>query len=124
MNVSLKFLAVGLSVFLFLFVLELTRREKLTFKYALSWIGASLLAVFFALYHQLVYRLAYWLGFELPSNFIFFAFVFVSVIITLLMTIFLCDQNRRNDLLAQKMGLLEQEVGSLSARISGKDETR
>ena len=42
----IKWIAVTLSGMLLLFVIELVRRERLTFKYALGWIAASLTAVF------------------------------------------------------------------------------
>ncbi len=102
------------------FVLELIRKEKLTFKYAFAWIGAALLTIFFAIFDQLLFKLAYLLGFELPSNFIFFGFSGIFLILSLLMTIFLCQQNSRNDTMAQKIGILEFELKQLKHELETK----
>jgi hypothetical protein len=85
----------------------------LTFKYAVGWLLVAGGGIFFAVFYHLLYALAAWLGFELPSNFIFFALFCVFVFLSLLLTVFLCQQNIRNDLMAQKIALLEFEVKEL-----------
>lgn len=57
------------------------------------------------------------LGFELPSNFIFFALFCVFVFLSLLLTVFLCQQNSRNDVMAQKIALLEFELKELKKKL-------
>ncbi|MBF0593830.1 MAG: DUF2304 domain-containing protein [Candidatus Omnitrophica bacterium] len=99
-----------LSFCLFLFVVELVRREKLTFKYAFAWLFFSSVGVAAAIEPVWVFRIAQCLGFELPSNFIFFGLMGMFIFLSLLLTVFLCQQNKRNDRMAQKIGLLEREI--------------
>ena len=108
-----KLLAIFLSSVILVCVIELVRREKLTFKYAVGWIFVSLLAILFAVFDKYVFSLAQFFGFELPSNFIFFSLLAVFVFLSLLMTIFLCQQNNRNDTMAQKIAILEFEIDQL-----------
>ena len=115
-----KTLAAIVSLVAFLFVIELVRREKLTFKYAVGWIGLSLFALFFAIFDKFLYRIAHWFGFELPSNFVFFALLGFFVFLSLLLTTFLCQQNVRNDTMAQKIGILEMELQQLRDQVSKK----
>ncbi|MBF0511365.1 MAG: DUF2304 domain-containing protein [Candidatus Omnitrophica bacterium] len=115
MNIHL--LAIFVSSAIFLFVIELVRRQRLTFKYAIGWMMASAGAVFFAIFYRLLYACSAWLGFELPSNFIFFALLCVFVFLSLLLTVFLCQQNNRNDLMAQKIALLELEFEELKKQV-------
>ena len=110
---SVKFLSITLSVFILAFIVELARREKLTFKYSFSWILVTVVAIFFACFDSALYSLAAFLGFQLPSNFIFFAVMCGFVFLSLLLTIFLCQQNRRNDKIVQRIGILEQEIKEL-----------
>ncbi len=110
---SIKLLGITLAVIILSIVVELTRREKLTFKYAAIWLMVSSTAVFFAVFDELLFKIAYAFGFQLPSNFIFFVLMTAFVFITLLMTIFLCQQNRRNDKMAQRLAMLEFEVEEL-----------
>ena len=71
MNIHVVAIIVSLAIFLF--VIDLVRRRRLTFKYAMAWLLVSGGAIFFAVFYRLLYACAAMLGFELPSNFIFFA---------------------------------------------------
>ena len=117
---GMKMLEFVLSSAVLLFVLELVRREKLTFKYAFAWIFFSATGVVFSLFPIIPYKLSEALGFELPSNFIFFSLLGMFVFLSLLLTVFLCQQNRRNDRMAQKIGLLEQEMNSVKEKMKGR----
>ena len=117
---GIRILEFFLSLSVLLFVLELVRREKLTFKYAFAWIFFLLIGVIFALLPIIPYKISKLLGFELPSNFIFFSLLGMFVFLSLLLTVFLCQQNRRNDRMAQKIGLLEQEINTLKATMKGR----
>ncbi len=110
---STRVLSILLSSLLLLLIVELFRREKLTFKYAAPWIVIAVVGIIFAQFDVLLYRLSHLLGFELTSNFIFFSILGSFVFLSLLLTIFLCQQNDRNDKLAQKIGLLEYEIEKL-----------
>lgn len=108
-----KLLSITVSFLILFFVIELARREKLSFKYAAAWILISLAALFFAVFDNLLSAVSIHLGFQLTSNFIFFALLCGFVFLSLLLTIFLCQQNNRNDKMAQKLGLLEHEIEKL-----------
>src|SRR5690349_9341243 len=114
---SLKFLTFLLAFLMFVIVLELTRREKINFRYAFGWIGVSVLAIFLTVFDNLLIHLAHWLGFELASNFIFFTLLSVFVFLSLLMTVFLCQQHERNDKMAQKIGMMELEINQLKEKL-------
>lgn len=114
MNIHIVALVVSVSVFLF--VIDLVRRQRLTFKYAVAWLLVSAGGIFFAVFYRLLFAFAAWLGFELPSNFIFFTLFCVFVFLSLLLTVFLCQQNSRNDLMAQKIALLELELKELKKK--------
>ncbi len=114
---NIHVVAILVSTVIFLFVLDLVRRQKLTFKYAVAWLSVSALAVFFAVFHQILFQFAAWLGFELPSNFIFFTLFCVFIFLSLLLTVFLCQQNSRNDRMAQKIALLEFELNELKMKL-------
>jgi hypothetical protein len=113
---NIHILAVLLSLLMLCFVIDLVRRHKLTFKYALAWLLVSAAGVFFAIFHKFLFGIAAFLGFELPSNFIFFSLFCVFVFLSLIMTVFLCQQNNRNDTMIQKIALLEYEIKQLKQK--------
>ncbi len=110
---GIKFLTLVILAGILFFVVDLIRRSRLTFKYAVGWIFICLLGIFFVIFDQLLFRLAGWFGFLLPSNFIFFVLLCFFILLSLFLTIFLCQQNSRNDTIAQKIGLLELEIKKL-----------
>ena len=119
---STKILAAVVSAIVFFIVVELVRRGKLTFKYALGWLVISFLAMFFVVFDRLLINVSQWFGFELPSNFIFFSLLGFFVFLSILLTTFLCGQNIRNDTMAQKIGILEMELEELKEQFSKKDK--
>lgn len=118
---NIHIVAMLVSVVIFLFVIDLVRRKKLTFKYAIAWLLVSAGAIFFAVFYRLLFACAAFLGFELPSNFIFFALFCVFVFLSLLLTVFLCQQNNRNDVMAQRIALLEFELKELKKKLKFGD---
>lgn len=119
-----KILAAILAVVVFLIIIELVRRSKLTFKYALGWLVISALAIFFVVFDGLLIDISKWCGFELPSNFVFFSLLGFFVFLSILLTTFLCEQNMRNDTMAQKIGILEMELEELKEKVSVSGKTK
>lgn len=118
----IEVIAGGAMVIMFLFVLELVRMGRLTFKYAMGWLLVCIFGFFSVVFNKYIFDLAYWLGFEVPSNFIFFALFCVFVFLGLLLTVFLCQQNKRNDVMAQKIAILELEHKRLLKVINEKSK--
>lgn len=107
---NIKTLTISLALFLVILIIELVREEKLTFKYAFGWLVLALLGMLFVVFDKFVWSMARFFGFTLASNFIFFSLLCGFIFLCLIMTIFLCQQNKRNDIMAQKIGLLENQL--------------
>lgn len=112
-----KMLAFGFLIWLLVFVIDLVRRERLTFKYAAGWILLAIGGMALVSFDHLIALLSRALGFALPSNFIFFCAVVGGVLMSLFLTLFLCQQNNHNDRMAQKIGLLENEINELKKKV-------
>jgi hypothetical protein len=117
-----KIIALIFSFCVLCTIIELTRQEKLTFKYAFGWMAVSLLAVVCSVFDKSIERVAHFFGFELASNFIFFGLLGSLVFMSLLMTLFLCQQNSRNDKMAQRLGLFELELDQLKEKLKNKND--
>ena len=117
---SIKLLTIILATLIFLIVIELIREEKLTFKYALGWLIVSILALGLTIFDHILFGVAHFFGFQLPSNFIFFTLLAVFVFLSLLLTLFLCQQNSRNDKIAQKLAVLEFELNEFKKKLLEK----
>lgn len=110
--------AVIIAVAILITVIELIRRQKMTFKYSLLWLTATLMVVFFACSQKFLFNLSTWFGFELPSNFIFFLFLVFFVFLSLFLTLYINEQNTRTESLAQSLAMLEHKLNRLQNKKS------
>ena len=111
-----KVFAIGSSVAILLIVIELIRRQKMTFKYSVVWLLTCILALYFSLSETPVQILSSFAGFRLPSNFIFFLLSCFVTLLSLLLTIYVNEQNSRSEVLAQSLAKLEYKIQKLEAK--------
>lgn len=124
---NVKYFAIACSFGILIFVIDLIRREKMAFKYALTWLGICLAVLSFSIYDPLLYRLSRLAGFTLPSNFVFFLFLIFEILLGLLLTIYSNEQNKRSEILAQSVAILEARLKSLEdalPTVSGTDPVK
>lgn len=115
---SVKHFAILSALVIFGFVIELIRREKMTFRYALSWLSAALLVFLLSANERLLGWLSQIAGFSLPSNFVFFLFVISTILLSLLLTIYANEQNKRSEVLAQSVAILEYRLKRIESKQS------
>lgn len=113
-----RLFAILAAIAIFFTVLSLIRQKRMSFKYSVSWLSASLTAIILSLYPPFLKNLSEWAGFALPSNFIFFMLLVFSVVLSLLLTIYINEQNNRTETLAQKVGILEHELSAYRTKAS------
>ena len=107
---DVKYFVIACSCLVFVFVVEMIRQEKMTFKYAMSWLGLSSLAVLLSLWDGLLLWVSHLAGFAIPSNFIFFLISFFVIFLSLLLTVYTNAQSRRTEILAQSIAILEYKL--------------
>lgn len=111
-----KVFAIVSSITILLFVIELIRRQKMTFKYSVVWLSTCLLALYLSLLDQPIQTLSKLAGFALPSNFIFFLLLCFVTLLSLLLTIYVNEQNSRSEILAQSIAALEYKIKKLEGK--------
>lgn len=82
---------------------------RLLLRYSLLWIALALIAILGAIFPGPVYALSSFLGFENPSNFIFFAGLFFLLVICLSLSLIVSKQASRIKDLVQELALLDKE---------------
>jgi len=108
-----RIFAISFAVLILVLVLELIRRQRMTFKYSLLWLSASTSVILLAYNEWILKRVAAWFGFELLSNFVFFLILGFFILLSLRLTIFVNEQNSRSETLAQSLGILEYKIDQL-----------
>lgn len=108
-----KTFAIIMTGAILIYVLNLIRREKMSFKYAATWLVASLLALLFSIKEEWIQAISNAVGFALPSNFVFFLLLIFVLLFSLLLTRYINEQNNRTETLAQTIAKLDLRLNKL-----------
>jgi hypothetical protein len=105
-----KTFALVMTALILFFVINLIRRQKMSFKYALAWLLSSSLTILFSIQDSWLQAISKWAGFALPSNFVFFLLLIFVILFSLLLTLYINEQNSRTEALAQTLAKLDYRL--------------
>ena len=116
MQVKLQVFAIAASGLLFLIIFELLRRRRLIERYALIWLGSSVVLLVLAVWTGLLEIVSNALGIAYPPNALFLiAFAFVLLLL-LHFSIAISRLSGETKLLAQDVARLDHELRELRER--------
>lgn len=110
MSVVLQIVMVGACLYLLLYVLYLVKRRKFQLRYSLLWLALAFVVLFCSLFPRLLFDVARVLGFEAPSNFIFFCAALFMIVISLSLSRIISEQASAIKNLTQRIALFEHDV--------------
>jgi|SRR5919108_6506720 hypothetical protein len=114
METKLQIVAIVASSTLVLIVFELLRRRRLVERYALLWLGSSLVLLLLSIWTGLLEIVADAVGIVYPPNALFMiAFGFVLVLL-LHFSLAISRLSNETKVLAQKVARLDRDLRSLS----------
>lgn len=105
-----RFVAMVLATCVLVLVLELVRRRKLREEYSWVWITTSVLLIVLAAQHDLLITLSRWIGAASTVSTLFFGALVFLLALVLQFSVRLSRLTHRHRTLAQRVGLLEQEL--------------
>jgi hypothetical protein len=117
MELRIQLVAVGATLVLFLFVLELVRRRRLLERYALVWLGSAVILFALAIWGGLLNTIADAIGIFYPPTALFvIAFGFILMLLLHFSTAVsrLTDQTK---VLAQRLALMEERQHEMETRL-------
>ena len=125
MDVSrLQLLAIVITAGLFGLVFELVRRRRLLERYALLWLFASAVLLGLSIWRGLLEDIAQAVGiFYAPSALFAVAFGFVLVLL-LHFSLVISTLAEQTKVLAQRVGMLQQELDELHGRLAEVEADR
>lgn len=94
-------------------ILDLIRRQKLTFKYSIFWLSVAALTLIMAFAEKLLWDLSSLAGFTLLSNFVFFIALALLSLLCLFLTVYINEQNSRTEKLAQTIAIMDAKIRDL-----------
>jgi hypothetical protein len=106
------------------FMLELLRRRQLREKYAILWIGVSVVVVILAAFPSLLNWMAHRLGIYDPPNLLLFSAVLVLLLVAVHLSWEASRLEEETRTLAEEIGLLRMQVDSLHPNPIGANAAR
>jgi hypothetical protein len=124
MGLKLQLLAIFASGVLLAIVFELLRRRRLIERYALIWLGSSLVLLGLAVWKGLLDKLGEAMGIAYPPNALFMiAFGFVLLLL-LHFSLAISRLSNETKVLAQVVARLDRELRELRGRPAAEPEVR
>lgn len=111
-----KLFALIMTVLILIAVIELIRRQKMSFKYAFAWFILILGVIFFTIFDSWLLKIARWAGFTLLSNFVFFLLLIFVIFFSLLLTIHINEQNNRTETTVQALAKLHYRIKKIEEK--------
>jgi hypothetical protein len=119
MDTRIQIVAIFATAGLFLIVLEFVRRRRLMERYALLWLASSAILLVLAGWRGLLEDISSLIGIAYAPSALFviaFGFILVLLLHFSLVISRLADQNK---VLAQRLGLLQQQLDEVDGRTPG-----
>ena len=110
MPIRIQVFSVLVGVILLLVVFQLIRKNRLLEQYSLAWIASGVLVLIMAVWRNLLENLADWIGIFYAPSALFLVAVFCGVVIVLHFSVVVSRLTKQNNVLAQEVALLKEEV--------------
>lgn len=120
MPVALQIVVVFFCIVLLTFVVRLVAQDKLLLKYSLLWLLLVFLLIALSLFPNALFEASHFFGFEMASNFIFFAGLFCLLAIALSLSVIVSKQALKIKNLTQRLALIEYEQQENLKEVMGR----
>lgn len=110
MNLSTQSISVVLAIFLFVLIFTLLRKGRLKERHVTWWLFGAFFALVISIFPQLLSQISELLGFEVPSNLVFFISIFLLFLSGIQQSSEITRLEDKTRILSEKIALLEFEI--------------
>ena len=119
-----QYIAIAVSIGLFLFILYLVRKKKIREEYSLLWLFSSVVFIFFSIWREGLEVFARLVGIAYPPAALFLILLLAVFLILIEFSVNISKLTERNKTLAQELALLKHELEKLKAEKKVEDPVR
>ena len=109
METNLKVLLIIVSLVMIFVTLKSVRNEKLPIKYSLIWLISGIVLLVVACFTEFFSTISSFVGFQASSNLVIGIFISLLLLITMMLTKVISEQNKKITLLIQEVSILKGE---------------
>lgn len=107
MSVNLRLLLFIFSFISFIIIYRLLKKEKIPVKYSLVWFLSSLVLLIVSLFPYSLEEITKIIGFQTTANLVIGIILALLLIITMVLTIIVSNQNKKITLLIQEISIIK-----------------
>ena len=122
MNTRLQTILIVASILFMLFIIIVTQRKKLSFKYTLLWLLFSLIILILAIFPRTVMLAARLLFIETPTNAIFLIFFVLIIVLIFYISIGFSKLMEKSTVLTQNNALLSKKIEDLEQKLKSEEK--
>jgi hypothetical protein len=119
-----QYIAIIVSISLFLYILFLVKNKKIKEEYSLLWISSSLVFIFFSIYREGLEHFASLMGIAYPPAALFLILMLAIFLILIEFSVNISKLAEKNKILAQELALLRHALQKLETEKQGYDPVR
>lgn len=108
-----QYIAIAVSVALFVYILYLVRKKRIKEEYSLLWLFSSAIFIFFSIFRGLLEEFARLVGIAYAPAALFLILLLAVFLILIEFSIIISKLAERNKNLAQEIGILKEELEKL-----------
>jgi hypothetical protein len=108
-----QYIAVAVSISLFLYILFLVRNKKIKEEYSLLWLSSSIVFIIFSIWRDGLEYFAKFIGIAYPPAALFLILLLAVFLILIEFSINISKLAEKNKILAQEIALLRHEMETL-----------
>jgi len=118
-NLKIEFLGIAVSLFIFLFIFNLIRRQKIRDEYSLIWFAVALFFLIISVSRPLIDTIASFLGIEYGPAALFLIIISVVLWVSIRLSILISEHENEMRTLIQEQAILKEKLEALEG--SAKD---
>jgi hypothetical protein len=119
-----QYIAIFVSLSLFLFIFYLVRKKKIKEEYSLLWLASSIIFIVFSIWRHGLEFFAKLMGIAYPPAALFLILMLAVFLILIEFSINISKLTEKNKILAQELALLKAELKSLKSGKQSKNSVR
>lgn len=108
-----QYIAIIVSIVLFLYILYLVRKRKIKEEYSLLWLFSSAVFIFFAIFRDFLEYFAELVGIAYAPAALFLILLLAVFLILIEFSVIISQLAEKNKNLAQEVGILKMEIEKL-----------
>ena len=122
MSLVLRIVLIIITLIYLMYLVKSVKQKKLQVSFSTFWIISAIILIIAVAIPNLIEWVSAKLGFETPSNMVFFATIFIAFCLIFNLTVKLSQEHKKNVTLVQEISMLKKRVEKIEKNSNKSDK--